>query len=546
MSVSSATLTLARLGLVLTGTNEDLELLPRESKGSGAGESDDSEDTEESEEEGSGSGASDDDAEGEESEDTDSLGADLDDAEGDESEEGEGSGASDSSEEGDGESGEDEGSDDGDGESGDDGAEGDSAGEDGEGSSEGSDASGDAEGDSEGEDTSDDGDASDEPADASGEADGDGGDDSHEGASEGGMTPAEAKTLAQELIDALENGDETGLLDNNAALGEAIDAKVEEGNEDCLEGEEIWRPYDTGRDIVEVVTEGTSVNSARKLRNKVKKEISYLRSQLRNKFLQARTPRVVHGVRKGRDLSDRRLVNSVVELRSGRRPTRPDWDRHAGQDCSLAAAVVLDQSSSMGRKLATQAAAAALAIATPLDELGAPCLVIGPRSGGVRTFGRDLDAGADADRRNLDREKYHRKNGVTIDIFKDWEEPMRRALPRFAAVQSTGGTPLSDGIQYAMQYINERPERHRVILVVTDGHPDRRDVVKRQIRLAREAGVHVVGVGISSGCYAVTGLFPTHVAVHNLPELPREMLSLLTGIMFPKRGGKKIALDGKF
>jgi len=122
---------------------------------------------------------------------------------------------------------------------------------------------------------------------------------------------------------------------------------------------------------------------------------------------------------------------------------------------------------------------------------------------------------------------------------------MTKALPRFGQVQATGGTPLSDGIQYALQELSTRPERHRVVLVITDGMPDNSAVVRRQIRIAAEAGIHVVGVGISSGCYAVKTLFPEHVAVTDLRELPQELLKVLDGIMFP-RAGKHLRLTGKF
>jgi cobaltochelatase CobT len=518
--------TQARLGLVLTGTNEDLILPLPESKGSGDGESEEEEGEESSEDE-DGTGS-------EDSDDTEEADDGSEDS-------GEGSEEAD-----DGAEGEEEapgGSDEGETEDGGDG-EGEEPGQPG-GDSEGQDDAGDAEGDSEGEDTGEPGGEPGEPGEES-----EGTDEGREEKSDGAggqesMDEEEARVLAQELIEAIQDGDdETGLKDNNDALGEAIDAKAEEEGEDCQHGEQVWRPYDNGKDVVAVVT-GGNPEHARRIKNKVKKEISYLRSQMRSKFLQARSPRVVHGVRKGKDLSDRRLVSSVVELRSGRRPTRPDWDRTKAEDVTLAAAVVLDQSGSMGARLAAKASGAAMAIATPLDELGCPCLVVGPRSGSdAYADGVDRDQ-SHASVDSNGKPRFHRAHGVTIDVFKDWEEPMHRALPRFSRVQSTGGTPLSDGIQYAMQHINDRPERHRVILVVTDGQPDHPPVVRRQIRLAAEAGVHVIGVGISSGCWMVTRLFPTHVSVNKIEELPREMMKVLTAIIFPKNG-KRIALDGKF
>lgn len=548
----SVVMTLARLGLALNGTNEDLELIPPENNsGSGDGEGDEGDDSEDSDDsddgEGDESGA---DSDGDEDGDDDAKGSgsesgDDSDDEGDES--GSGSESGEDGDDGD-EEGDSEGSD-SDGEDGDE--EGNST-ADGEGDDEG-DEDGDADGDSDGnaDGNGADGDSEGEPEESEGgkpeEVANDGagnesGDEHADGASgaSGGQEPEEAYVLAQELIDALETGAEDGLTDNNAALGSAIGEECDDNEVEV--GEQVWRPYNPGMDSVKVVYGGDEAR-ARALKNKVKKEISYLRSQLRNKFLQARSPRTVHGVRKGRELSERRLVSSVVELRSGRRPTRPDWMRENREDCSLAMAVVLDESGSMGRRLAAAAAAAALSIAVPLDELGAPCLVIGPRDAGT---GYDYSSNEEPNATDADgNPRFHRFDGVTIDVFKDWDESMRRALPRFSRVQSSGGTPLSDGIQYAMQHISDRPERHRVIGVVTDGWPDNQRVVKRQIRIAREAGVHIVGIGISSGCEAVKDLFPTHVSVENLSDLPQRMLGVLNAIMFPKRG-KRIALDGKF
>jgi len=539
--MTALTTTLARLGLVLHGTNEDLTLTQPVSSKSEGEESEDDQDSEESEDD-QGQGSSDGDPEESDDTDGDSNG-DEDPEEGEEEdpEEGEEEDAQGSAE-GDPEEGEesdDVGSSDGDPEEGEDDQDSDSDEEDGDAEPGGS--SGDDEGDSEGEDpdSSDEGpgapsDSSDEGEEGEGDEAGEGNEEGNEGSSPAGMNPEELKTLAEELIEAIMEGADTGLVDNNETLGEALGDKTDEAMEDCQANEQIWRPYYPDLDLVEVVTEGDAT-TARRMKGKVLKEIAFLRAQMRNKFLQARTPKVLHGVRKGDDLSERRLVHSVVELRSGRRPTRPDWRRIPAEDCSLAAAVVLDQSGSMGSRLAAKVGAAAIAIATPLDELGAPCLVIGPRDDGRWT--PDVPYGA------LKSKKYHRDETVTIDVFKDWEEPMRACLDRFSRVQSVGGTPLSDGIQYAMQYINERPERHRVILVLTDGMPSRPDVVNRQIRLAREAGVTIVGVGISDGCLLVKRMFPdNHVAVSKLEQLPKELLGVLSGIMFPKKA-KRIILD---
>ena len=187
--------------------------------------------------------------------------------------------------------------------------------------------------------------------------------------------------------------------------------------------------------------------------------------------------------------------------------------------------------------LRIEVARAALAVSEPLDLLGSPCLVVGPRNPYSGLY-------STVDPKDTEGGTFHRVTGVYVDIFKNWHEPFNRVYGRFAKVQATGSTPLEDGIQYALQELSGRPERHRVVLVVTDGCPDNSAVCLRQIRLAAEAGVHVIGVGISSGCSMVTQLFPEHVVVDKLAQLPQQLLKTLEGIMFPKIGGKKVVLDG--
>ena len=406
--------------------------------------------------------------------------------------------------------------------------------------------SGDAEDDSEGSGTEGNpeegkgSDADGEGGDSTTEAESPDGDSQHEAGGHRATPEIEYDGLAEQLLNALRNGENNGLLDNNEALKEAVGA--EDTDEDLEAGERTWRPMNPSLDQVKIVNVTPArTATAEFARKEVRKAVSALRNRLRSKFLQARVPKVTHGVRNGRSLSDRRLVPSIVEIRSGRTPTRPDWQREATQDVTLAAAVVIDQSYSMKGGCQTSAMKGSLVIADALDLLGSPCLVVGPRNAGPGWNGR-YDSGEFPEYE--DGGRYHRSTGVLVDLFKDWEEPMTRAWPRFGGVIADGSTPLSDGIQYALQELNTRTERHRVVIVITDGMPDHSDVVRWQLRVAREAGVHVIGVGIGGGTGAVKTLFPTHVSCSRVDELPAELMAILEGLMFPK-AGKRIAVGGK-
>ena len=469
-----------RLGLALTGSNLDLATLPEEEGQGGAGQS----------------------------------------------------GEQDEQDEQDGQDGQQDG----------DGQDGDQEGE----GAEGEGAEGDQEGDEEGQSGQSGGEPSDQDGDQdgdNGEADGEDHSDPDGGQNEGGQNgddtvdgPTndaggfdggdEESSMLDSLLDAMENGAESGLKDNNSALGEAIN---EEG--DVEANEQAWRPFTADHDKVRIPSVGDKERrKADRLKKAVKAQISFLRAKLRSKFLQANKVETRHGVRRGKGLSSRLLVNTALESKATGRARRPDWDRRQVESTSLAVSVVLDQSGSMCGSEHI-AAMAGIAIAEPLVSLGSPCQVIGPRDGSW--YGGYYE----------DHTGCHRSGSVDIDIFKDWDEKLSDTLPRFAKVTATGGTPLSDGIQFALKELTNRSERHRVVMVVTDGMPNCPNVVRRQIRLAAEAGVYVIGIGIGWGADGVRGLFPVHVAVPNMAELPQEMINVLDSLMFPKRG-KRIALDG--
>ena len=417
-------------------------------------------------------------------------------------------------------------------------------------------APGKGDGDDDGDDgDDDDGDDGDDGYDDDGDDDGDGGggddreaeDDGEAGDREdgeggeggdgaGGTRPEEGETFdpqtfAAALLAAMAAGDESGVKDLAAALAEAV---IAAGEVPASPDEAVWRPYTTANDKVRVVPSGPEAREAgRKLQESVRREVSFLRARLRNKFLEAKAPRVMHGVRRGESLSERRLADTWIEVQSGIVPTRPDTRTVRRDAVTVAVAVVVDQSGSMSSRK-TAAARALTAICTPLDEVGCPVLAVGFR------------AGYGGHSRGSDKGTFHRFEPVDIDIFKGWDEPVRNCLGRFTQVKATGGTPMSDGIQFALQALSARKERHRILLVITDGDPDygHDPVIRRQQRLAEEAGIAIVGVGIDNGCYSVTQLYKRHVVVEDVGELPTRLLAVVDGIVFPRGPSRKVAIDG--
>jgi len=535
-----------RLGAAMTGSNADLRPVPRDSdkdsEGSGESEESESEESESSDEEEGDSEEGDSeegDSEEGDSEEGDSDGDSEGDSEGDsdgESEDGESDGES---EDGDSEDGDSE---DGDSEDGDS-EDGEAEDGDSDGDSEGDSEDGDSEGDSE-DGSNSDSDSSTKPSDTESEVATDG----------GGFDAASNDDVGDgwrdDLLEAMKghgynnkNGNGFGILDSNDALKAAF---WEDRDTDLLPGEAMWLPSDPTKDKT-VMPKG-DLAQAKLMRERAALLTAAIKIQFRRKFLAARRPRVLHGVKHGRDLSERRLVDTMIEIRSGRRPTRPDYKVIKADDCSLAVALVGDQSGSMHGRLATYAATAMVAVADAFDSIGNPVMACGVRDGGRRGWG-SVDHTSPDGRSEMSP---HRFRPVTYDLFKDWDEPMHsdKVLSRFAAYKAMGGTPLSDGLAFAIDSISQRPERHRVILVLTDGAPNNSRVFARLVRQAREAGIWVVGVGIELG-YAYSeklrALCPDKsVCVDDIEDLPMELIGALEEIVFPAVGGRRATLDASF
>ena len=303
---------------------------------------------------------------------------------------------------------------------------------------------------------------------------------------------------------------EPKLLDNNTALDgavaeeEARNLKTEGGVE---VGEALWQPYDPTQDEVLFVQPSwkgkeADTDLADKLYASVRTEASYLRSRFRQIIRAMEMTSTIHGMPRGRRLSGRFLVDSKVTLMGGQMPRRAYKQTDEQTDTSLVAAVVLDQSGSM-LGLLRDATRIMCAISEPLDALGCPVQVSGFRDG--RCYSGDASG--------IRGGCYHRTESITHDVFKAFHEPLRAVRWRFANTRAVGGTPMADGVQFGLKALSPRTEGHRILFVVTDGQPNggHMPIIRRQLRLAKVAGIHVVGVGIGHEARYVAGVFPDSV-----------------------------------
>jgi len=451
------------------------------------------------------------------------------------------------------EDGDDDGDDDGDGQDGEgqDGDEdGDEDGEDGDGKGDGEDGEDGEDGDEDGEGDSD--------GDADGDSDGEG-DQNEGGGNEGEDAPNEAgsngagghsyvgqdaeasKQAAQDILGGDESGDP---LDSSGALTLAFATEHDKENKDLERGEIPWNPYNPSADEARIVrssnVEGDRANANKMLKD-VKKEIAALRGRLRSIVRAQEMTDTEHGLRRGKRISERMLVDSKLCLMDRQTPNRAYQDKEDTLDTSLAMSICLDQSGSMYGML-RQVAMAMMVLTEPVEAIGGKVMAFGFRDGRYMPdnhYDMYNDMGT--------KTGYHRLAGVHYDVFKTWEERFSNVKWRFAHTQATGGTPMADGVQFGLTALNGRNEAHRILAVITDGYPNspHAQVIEGQIRRAQANGIHVLGIGIGQEAAYVTNLFPDSVHAPQISDLPQLLIAKLNEICdFGGRGrGKRMKLD---
>lgn len=123
---------------------------------------------------------------------------------------------------------------------------------------------------------------------------------------------------------------------------------------------------------------------------------------------------------------------------------------------------------------------------------------------------------------------------TSIDIFpgvtqysttlKRFEERTMPCLDVMASVSADGGTPLGAALRISgMDLIQFNAER-RLLVVITDGQPDRLDEAKAQLRALEAADVEIIGIGIG---VSLKHLFANFVSVRHVGELTNALYRLM-------------------
>jgi len=281
---------------------------------------------------------------------------------------------------------------------------------------------------------------------------------------------------------------------------------------------------------------GHDRNVALRLTRQVRRDITFYRSRLRTLVKAQEITGEHHGLPDGLDISDECLVDTRIDILDGKYPTKAYYDKEEQIDVSTAVYMLMDMSSSMSNRK-VGACKIALSVIEATSDLGCPTMASGFYStdGDPQLHRRWADsyhgnaAGGDED---LARNHY-RPWGVRHEVFKTWDEKQQHVRWRFANYRAAGGTPMADGLQFALQALQERREGHRIMFVITDGTPDpgTMDLIHALLAQAKSLGITVVGCGFGHGAQYVESLFDESVWDADISQIPRKLVAKLNKLM---------------
>ncbi|HXP96125.1 MAG TPA: VWA domain-containing protein [Telmatospirillum sp.] len=132
-----------------------------------------------------------------------------------------------------------------------------------------------------------------------------------------------------------------------------------------------------------------------------------------------------------------------------------------------------------------------------------------------------------------------RRDWVRIESVKDFDEPFSAQITRrIAALKPGFYTRIGAALRHAVTRLDERPNRHRLIIVLTDGKPNDIDHyegrygiedTRRAVQEARRAGIALFGVTIDR---QAQDYFPTlfgrggYAIINHIARLPSALPSL--------------------
>ena len=283
------------------------------------------------------------------------------------------------------------------------------------------------------------------------------------------------------------------------------------------------RNMEIGSDYVNDIVKGTCPIEYEKVRAETSGEINTMKSRLKRALLSKDKRDWDFGREQGR-LDSRRLTSAVLGNPYVYK-TRMDREEE-----NTVVTFLVDLSGSMGGRKVHVARDCAVALSECMAGSNMTFKVVGFSNNDMPRSIRGRMGGGG----------FHRYERTDTVIFKDFEQPLRTARYAISHIHEAVGGNNSDFdfIQAELAHLKARPERRKVLFVLSDGHPSccSDASTNEHIRHCRDAikessrdGIECVGVGICDS--SVRKIYDDCVVVNNVSDLAGSCFTKLTKLL---------------
>jgi len=316
---------------------------------------------------------------------------------------------------------------------------------------------------------------------------------------------------------------------DQSLLTRLIESEVQ--NTSVSEGK--YRVWSREEDIIEKVND-TDETRYRKLLQEVRPYISGLRQKLLL-TLKARNQKRWVGDQERGAVNPRRLHRLM-----GDTSHRVFRIRHETDVQDTAVTLLIDCSYSMAGRKIRLARQLAIIFAESLDQLNIPNEIIGfsTAEGYDPTAHLEQTAKETGWTEDQVMERFSRLEPLHLAIYKEFHEPFKLVKARLACIRAHSCTPLAESLLFAARRLSRKSHERKVLLALTDGEPAlhnyRAEPVhfkecERVVKKIIPAGIEPVGIGILTS--SVAKIFPQHLVVNDLEDLPGSFYRKLSGVL---------------
>jgi len=312
---------------------------------------------------------------------------------------------------------------------------------------------------------------------------------------------------------------------DETAIGETMATLIEQ-EINAIASSQTWRVYDPTLD--KVIRPKPMDDSVYRVHlEAVKPYISGLRQKLMLTLKARKACRWIGDQEEGH-INPQRLTGLITGTSS-----KVFKIKHEDEAKSVACSLLVDHSGSMRGSRLDLSMKISIAFAETLAQLNIPSETIGfGTSTRPERYFEQAQKETGMSPQEL-MERFTRFIPLYITVYKEFNETFKTARGRFPKMSARGLTPLHESMMFAARRLAVRPEARKILFVLTDGYPElwpeQTSMIDEAIKTVEQlsnAGIEIIGIGIQSSC--VEEIFPQHVVINELEDLPRGFFRQLT------------------